>query len=35
MTDTIIRPDLVQKLQQAAAERSMDVKTFIESAMQS
>ena len=34
MTDTIIRPDLAQKIQQAAAERSMDVETFIEAAMQ-
>lgn len=34
MTDTIIRPDLVQKLKQVAAERSMDVEEFIEAAMQ-
>lgn len=34
MTDTFIRPDLAQKIQQAAAERSMDVETFIEAAMQ-
>ena len=34
MPDTFIRPDLAQKIQQAAAERSMDVETFIEAAMQ-
>jgi predicted transcriptional regulator len=34
MSDTIIRPDLVQKLKQVASEQSMNVEEFIEAAIQ-